>query len=104
MMVTLVAAGCLGNLFGWLAATATYRVSSRDRIAASPQDIAKFMTRVVNLEELEEHRRMVRLRMMQAKQRTVRFDGGPSATVHRMRVRRRGIRRDVATSKGRKNL
>jgi hypothetical protein len=100
VITTLVAIGgvLVGLLSGWCAATVTYRASKADRVAASPELVAKFMTRVVNLEELEEHRRTVRLRMMQAGRRTARFDGGESAKVHSMRRRRRITNRRDDTS------
>ena len=50
--------------------------------------IAKYLGRIVNIEELESHQRLVRARMMRNKQSTLRFDGGPNAKVSKMRVRR----------------
>jgi adenylate kinase len=99
-VIWLVAIGgvLVGLVTGWGATTVTYRVRKADSIAARPEEVAKFMARVVNLEALEEHRRLVRLKMMQAGRRTVRYDGGKPATVHTMRRRRRITNRRDDTS------
>lgn len=82
MNITIVAASLIGALLGWLAATVTFRVRPREA------DVARFMARVVNLEDLEAHRRAVRLKMLQSGRRSERFDGGPNARVMRMRKRK----------------
>ena len=53
----------------------------------SDADIAKFMGRVVNQEEMEEHERLTRVSMMRNGRKTQRFDGGPHAKVMRVKVR-----------------
>jgi hypothetical protein len=53
------------------------------------KQIFDYMNRVVNQEEVEEHRRLLRVRMMRAGQKSIRLDGGPHARVMRMRIRPR---------------
>jgi hypothetical protein len=91
----MVAAGLLCFYAGWLGCTITsrkqYLVSLPNRRPkANPKDIARYMARVVNLEELEANRRAVHRQMVQSGRRSVRVDGGENARVMRMRKRRRG--------------
>lgn len=51
------------------------------------QNIARFMNRVVNQEELEEQQRLNAYRMARNGRKTQRFDGGPNAKVMRLKVR-----------------
>lgn len=53
----------------------------------SDSDLYKFMDRVVNYEELEEHQRLMKFKMARNGRKTVRTDSGPNAKVMRMRVR-----------------
>lgn len=51
-------------------------------------EIAHFMNRVVNQEEMEEHERITKYRMAKSGRKTQRFDSGPNATIRKMPVRR----------------
>lgn len=51
------------------------------------EQIYKYMGRIVNQEELEEHQRLLKFRMARNGQKTARFDGGPNARVMRVKVR-----------------
>jgi hypothetical protein len=52
-------------------------------------DFALFMDRIVNQEEADERRNLIRMRLHDAGRRTMRLDGGQPAKVHRMRRVRR---------------
>lgn len=52
------------------------------------EHVRMFMSRVVNDEELEEHRKIRRVEMVRAGRKTTRADGGPNAKQFKMRVRR----------------
>ena len=56
---------------------------------APPTDeqLYQFMGRIVNLEELEEHQRILKYKMARNGRKTMRTDSGPNAKVMRMRVR-----------------
>jgi hypothetical protein len=71
----------LGFVAGWFA---------RSRMPSPPPvaDIQKYMASAVNREKAEEQRRTNRLVLSRADRRTMRVDGGPPATVHRMRHRK----------------
>jgi hypothetical protein len=53
------------------------------------EQVRKYMERVVNVEAIEEHEKLVKLRMMRQGLRNIRVDGGANAVVRRMRVTRR---------------
>lgn len=53
-------------------------------------ELQSYMDRVVNSEGHQEYRNAMRRQLHDAKRRTMRFDGGAPATVHRMRRTRRG--------------
>jgi hypothetical protein len=59
------------------------------RRAKPPTDeqVAKYMNRVVNQEEVEERQRINKFRMARNGQKTVRFDGGTNAKVMPLKVR-----------------
>lgn len=52
------------------------------------EHVRMFMSRIVNDEELEEHRKIRRVEMVRAGRKTTRADGGPNAKMLKMRVRR----------------
>ena len=91
----MVAAGLLCFLAGWFGCTITSKQQwlvrlPKSKPRPSPEDIAKYMAKVVNLEELEERRRAVHRQMVQSGRRSVRVDGGENARVMRMRKRKGG--------------
>lgn len=53
------------------------------------EQVRNFMERIVNLEELEEHEKLTKLRMERNRRKTTRVDSGPNARVMRMRLTRR---------------
>jgi hypothetical protein len=59
----------------------------RQRIPPTDYQIAKYLDRVVNQEEVEERQRINKFRMARNGQKTVRFDGGPNAKVMPLKVR-----------------
>lgn len=59
----------------------------RQRLPPNDADIARYMNRVVNIEELEERQRINKFRMARNGRKTQRFDGGPNAKIMRMRIR-----------------
>jgi hypothetical protein len=74
-----------GGLWGWLI---TYLYLKRGWTPRKEQ-IAEYMRRVVDLEELEEHEKLIKLRMERNRRKTTRFDSGPNARVMRMRLTKR---------------
>lgn len=58
------------------------------RMSKPPEDevLLEYLNRIVNMEEVEEHRRLLRLQAIRAGRNTLRFDGGPNARVMRMRI------------------
>lgn len=85
----LLASVPLGIIAGWAGATVTSMLRSPVRL----EDIAKYMTQVVNVEEVESNIRLRRAAMMRAGRRTTRVDDkAVPAKVMRMRVRRKGSR------------
>jgi hypothetical protein len=94
-ILELVGAGLLCFLAGWFGSTITSGKQSlvsltRQKAKPNAKDIAAYMARVVNLEELEANRRAVHRQMVQSGRRSVRVDGGQNARVMRMRKRKRG--------------
>lgn len=57
-----------------------------------PQELSRYMTRIVNAEGAEVRRNQMRKMLHDAGRRTMRLDGGKPATVHKMRRRRRTLR------------
>lgn len=55
-------------------------------------ELQPYLDKVVNTEGHQEYRNAMRRQLHDAKRRTMRFDGGAPATVHRMRRKRRGQR------------
>jgi hypothetical protein len=53
------------------------------------EQVRKFMNRVVNIESIEEHEKLLKVRMARQGLKSVRTDGGPNAKITRMRVRPR---------------
>lgn len=53
------------------------------------EQVHNYMRRIVNLEEIEEHEKLTKLRMARNARKTTRVDSGPNATVMRMRLTRR---------------
>ena len=53
-----------------------------------PEDevIRKYMERIVNMETIEEHERLLKFRLARQGRRSLRVDGGPNAIVRRMRI------------------
>ena len=49
--------------------------------------IARFMGKIVNQEELEEHQRLLKFKMARNGLKSMRTDGGPNAKMLRLRVR-----------------
>ena len=84
-------AGLLLGYFGALLRTKNWRKTSPDST-----DIAKYMTAVVNQEEVEERRRAIRRQFLESGRRSARLDSGPNAKVMRMRKRRKVIVKKAA--------
>lgn len=57
------------------------------RTSPTDEDLHKFMGRVVNQEEMEEHQRILKYQMAGQGRKTMRFDSGANARVMRMKVR-----------------
>lgn len=59
------------------------------RQSGPPNDeqIARYMGRIVNQEEVEEHQRLLKFRMARNGRKTIRYDSGPNARIGKMRVR-----------------
>lgn len=53
------------------------------------EQVREFMDRVVNVEAIEEHEKLLKVRMARQGLRNIRVDGGPNAVVRRMRVIKR---------------
>lgn len=51
------------------------------------EQIAKYMGKVVNQEEMEEHQRLLKFRMARNGRQTQRFDSGPNAKIMRLKIR-----------------
>lgn len=81
LWVVLLIAAALGAGYwaGWL----------MGRKPLSDEQIAKYMSRVVNLEEIEEYHRLLRFRLSGNGKSTIRVDSGPNARVMRARPRAR---------------
>jgi hypothetical protein len=47
---------------------------------------ANFLNRIVNLEAIEEHERLLKVRMARQGLKSMRLDSGPNARVMRMRI------------------
>lgn len=77
----------LGGVIGWALAARVYR-KEFDLV-----HIRKRMNRIVNLEEIEERERMLKVRMMRNGRKTTRLDSGPNARITRMRVTKGAKRR-----------
>lgn len=82
-MINEVMAGVAGAGIGWLGAFVLLRQPP------NAEQIREYMSRIVNLEAIEEHEKLVKVRMMRNKLKTVRVDGGPNARVGTMRLRKR---------------
>lgn len=52
------------------------------------EQIYRFMDKVVNTEEMQEHQRLLRVKMMRNGRKTQRFDSGPNAKMRKMKVYR----------------
>lgn len=72
-----------GIIFGWACST----IAERHKQIPTDQQIATYMNRVVNQEEMSEHERITKFRMARNGRKTQRFDGGPNARITKMRVR-----------------
>jgi hypothetical protein len=57
-------------------------------INRKPEDqvIREFMERIVNMEAIEEHERLLKFRMARGGLRSMRVDGGPNAVMRKMRL------------------
>ena len=55
----------------------------------SPEQVREMMNRVVNVESMEEHERLLKVRMARQGLKSMRVDGGQNARVMRMRIRPR---------------
>jgi hypothetical protein len=53
------------------------------------EDIKKYMSRIVNMEAMEEHEKLVKVRMARNSVKSTRVDSGLNARVMRMRIRKR---------------
>lgn len=53
------------------------------------EQIQKYMSRIVNLEAMEEHEKLVKLRMARNSVKTTRVDSGPNARIMRMRIKKK---------------
>ena len=53
------------------------------------EELRKFLTRVVNVEAVEERERLLKVRMARQGLKSVRTDGGPNAQIKQMRIRPR---------------
>jgi hypothetical protein len=49
-------------------------------------ELRKHMERIVNMEMIEEHERLLKFRMARSGLRSMRIDGGPNAVLRRMRL------------------
>ena len=63
--------------------------SRRFRDQPGAEDIRKYMSRIVNMESIEERERLLKLRMARQGLKSTRLDGGPNAQITRMRIRPR---------------
>lgn len=86
MTFNLTMAGSLGC---WIGIPIGWYFGSRPPDAS---DIRDYMDRIVNIEAMEEHEKLVKLRMARNAVRTTRVDGGPNARVTKMRVNKVGRR------------
>lgn len=76
---------------GWVVAGGVgFYIAWRHRHPPSSSEVQRFMKRVVDLEVIEEHEHLTKLRMMRNQRKSTRVDGGPNAKVTRMRVKKRG--------------
>lgn len=83
MIDVIIILAILGFPFGLaVGAGLSYKYNSPD-----DKDLAKYMDRLVNQEELESHQRLAKYRMARNGQKSQRFDGGPNAKTFRMKVR-----------------
>lgn len=64
-----------------------YTIKSHFPTTPTDEQLYQFMGRIVNLEELEEHQRILKYKMARNGRKTMRTDSGPNAKVMRMRVR-----------------
>lgn len=58
----------------------------------TPEEINRIMGRVVNMEAMEEHEKLNKVRMARNNVKSTRVDSGPPARITKMRVHRRGRR------------
>jgi len=59
----------------------------RQRRPPTDEQVARYMGKVVNQEELEEHQRLLKFKMARNGLKSMRTDGGPNAKMLRLRVR-----------------
>jgi hypothetical protein len=78
-----------GLLWGALIMYWYYNRNDKPEQTELQETIQKFFNRIVNVEELEEHEKLVKLRMERNRRKTTRVDSGPNARVMRMRLTRR---------------
>lgn len=81
----------LGFAVGW--EVSLWRMQMRKKPTTS--EVRDYMAAAVNREEAEELRRRTRLDMARSGARTTRSDGGPRASVQRMRKRRNKTPRQI---------
>ena len=62
-------------------------IGRRQRTPPTDAQIARFMGKIVNQEELEEHQRLLKFKMARNGLKSMRTDGGPNAKMLRLRVR-----------------
>jgi hypothetical protein len=53
----------------------------------TPDEVWRYMNRVVNLEALDEHEKLTKVRMARNNRKITRTDGGPNARISKMRVK-----------------
>ena len=74
-----------GLVWGWLMA---YWLHFRK---TDMELISKYMDRVVNIEAMEEHEKLLKVRMARQGLRSMRLDSGPNARITKMRAKRRRV-------------
>lgn len=83
----ILAAAPPGFIAGWV--SRPFLSKNQFTKPVAPQELSKFMARIVNEEESEARRNEIRRMLHDSGRRTMRLDGGKPAKVHKMRRRRK---------------
>jgi hypothetical protein len=62
-------------------------IGQRNAKPPTDEQVAKYLNRVVNKEEVEERQRIDKFRMARNGQKTVRYDSGPNAKIMPLKLR-----------------